>query len=164
VVQQPGPWRTPGRLRGVRGRGGRALLHLPAAADPVAAAALAHPAATAWLALFRHGDLRPAETAAVGGGAGNVGAALTRLASLSGARVLATARPADADWCRAAGAAEVVDYRDPDLAGRLLAAGAPPVRTHGVWPLERVADAHRAVAAGVRGRIVLRVADPAPPG
>jgi NADPH:quinone reductase-like Zn-dependent oxidoreductase len=158
--------------------------------------------------------------------------------------VLATARPADADWCRAAGAAEVVDYRAPDLAGRLralapggvdlyvdssghldlptvvglladrgrivlvaggaqrltlpvgplythdrrilgfaisnaaagdlaaaaaalnrlLAAGALPVRVHGVWPLERVADAHRAVAAGVRGRIVLRVADPAPPG
>jgi NADPH:quinone reductase-like Zn-dependent oxidoreductase len=44
---------------------------------------------------------------------------------------------------------------------RLLATGALPVRVHGVWPLERVADAHRAVAAGVRGRIVLRVADPA---
>ena len=43
---------------------------------------------------------------------------------------------------------------------RLLDRGALPVRVHGVWPLERVADAHRAVAAGVRGRIVLRVADP----
>jgi NADPH:quinone reductase-like Zn-dependent oxidoreductase len=43
---------------------------------------------------------------------------------------------------------------------RLLAAGALPVRVHGVWPLDRVADAQRAVAAGVRGRIVLRVADP----
>jgi NADPH:quinone reductase-like Zn-dependent oxidoreductase len=214
--------------------------HLPAGADPVAAVALLHPAATAWLALFRHGGLRPTETVAVGGGAGNVGTALIRLASLAGARVLATARPADAGWCRAAGAAEVVDYRDPDPAGRLralapggvdlyvdtsghldlpstvdlladrgrvvvlaggtqrltlpagplythdrrilgfaisnapaadlagaaaalnrlLATGAVPVRIHGVWPLERVADAHRAVAAGVRGRIVLRVADP----
>jgi len=35
--------------------------------------------------------------------------------------VLATARPADDAWCRAAGAAEVVDYRDPDPAGRLRA-------------------------------------------
>lgn len=218
------------------------LYHLPAAADPVASVALLHPAATAWLALFRHGGLRPTETVAVGGGAGNVGVALTRLASLAGARVLVTARPADAAWCRSAGAAEVVDYRDPDPAGRLralapggvdlyadtsghldlpatvdlladrgrivllagrgqqptlpvgplythdrrilgfaisnapagelagaaaalnrlLAAGALPVRVHGVWPLERAGEAHRAVEGGVRGRIVLRVADPGP--
>ena len=218
------------------------LYHLPAAADPVASVALLHPAATAWLALFRHGGLRPTETVAVGGGAGNVGVALTRLASLAGARVLVTARPADAAWCRSAGAAEVVDYRDPDPAGRLralapggvdlyvdtsghldlpatvdlladrgrvvllagrgrrftlpagplythdrrilgfaisnasagelagaaaalnrlLAAGALPVRVHGVWPLERAGEAHRAVEGGVRGRIVLRVADPRP--
>ena len=218
------------------------LYHLPAAADPVASVALLHPAATAWLALFRHGGLRPTETVAVGGGAGNVGVALTRLASLAGARVLVTARPADAAWCRSAGAAEVIDYRDPDPAGRLralapggvdlyadtsghldlpatvdlladrgrivllagrgqqhtlpvgplythdrrilgfaisnasagelagaaaalnrlLAAGALPVRDHGVWPLERAGEAHRAVEGGVRGRIVLRVADPGP--
>jgi NADPH:quinone reductase-like Zn-dependent oxidoreductase len=131
---------------------------LPAAADPVAAVALVHPAATAWLALFRHGDLRPGETVAVGGGAGNVGVALTRLASLSGARVLATARPADTDWCRAAGAAEVVDYRDPDLAGRLRAL-AP-----GGVDLYVDTSGHLDLPAGVRGRIVLRVADPAPPG
>ena len=218
------------------------LYHLPAAADPVASVALLHPAATAWLALFRHGGLRPTETVAVGGGAGNVGVALTRLASLAGARVLVTARPADAAWCRSAGAAEVVDYRDPDPAGRLralapggvdlyvdtsghldlpatvdllaargrivllagggqrpthpvgplytharrilgfaisnapagelagaaaalnrlLAARALPVRVHGVWPLERAGEAHRAVEEGVRGRIVLRVAEPGP--
>ena len=218
------------------------LYHLPAAADPVTSVALLHPAATAWLALFRHGGLRPTETVAVGGGAGNVGVALTRLASLAGARVLVTARPADAAWCRSAGAAEVIDYRDPDPAGRLralapggvdlyadtsghldlpatvdlladrgrivllagrgqqptlpvgplythdrrilgfaisnasagalagaaaalnrlLAAGALPVRVHGVWPLERAGEAHRAVEGGVRGRIVLRVADPGP--
>jgi NADPH:quinone reductase-like Zn-dependent oxidoreductase len=209
------------------------LYRLPDGADPVAAVALAHPAATAWLALHRHGGLRAGETVAVGGGSGNVGTALTRLAGLAGARVLVTARPGDADWCRAAGAAEVVDYRDPDPVGRLralapggvhlyldtsghldlagavdllaggaqrpvlpvgplythdrrilgfaisnaavadladaaaalnplLAAAALPVRVHGVWPLERVADAHRAVASGVRGRIVLRVAGPGP--
>jgi NADPH:quinone reductase-like Zn-dependent oxidoreductase len=154
--------------------------------------------------------------------------------------VLAGARPEDAGWCRSAGAAELVDYRDPDLHGRLralaaggvdlyldtsghldlpaavdlladrgrivllagrgqrltlpagplythdrrilgfvisragtgelaeaatalnhrLAAGDLPVRVSEVWPLERAAEAHRAVEHGLRGRIVLRVADP----
>jgi NADPH:quinone reductase-like Zn-dependent oxidoreductase len=216
------------------------LYHLPAGADPVAAVAALHPAATAYLALFRHGGLGQGETVYVGGGAGNVGSALARLASLSGARVLTGARPTDAAWCRSAGAAEVVDYRDPDLHGRLralapggvdlyvdtsghldlpaavdlladrgrivllagggqrltvpagplythdrrilgfaisgaatgdlaeaaaalnhrLAAGDLPVRIGEVWPLERAAEAHRAVEHGVRGRIALRVAGP----
>jgi NADPH:quinone reductase-like Zn-dependent oxidoreductase len=95
------------------------LYHLPAGVDPVAAVAVLHPAATAWLALFGHGGLRPTETVYVGGAAGNVGTALTGLARAGGARVLAGARPEDAGWCRSAGAAEVVDYRDPDLRGRL---------------------------------------------
>lgn len=97
------------------------LYRLPAGADPVAAVAVLHPAATAYLALFGHGALRPGDTVYVGGGAGNVGSALTSLASLGGARVLAGARPEDAGWCRSAGAAEVVDYRDPGLHGRLRA-------------------------------------------
>jgi NADPH:quinone reductase-like Zn-dependent oxidoreductase len=219
------------------------LYPLPAGVDPVAAVAVLHPAATAYLALFRDGALRPGETVYVGGGAGNVGSVLTSLASLGGARVLAGARPEDAGWCRSAGAAEVVDYRDPDLHGRLralapdgvdlyvdtsghldlpaavdllatggrlvllagsgqrltlpvgplythdrrivgfaisrastgdLAAAAAvlnrrfagpglPVRVHDIWPLERAAEAHRAVERGLRGRIVLRVAElPAP--
>jgi NADPH:quinone reductase-like Zn-dependent oxidoreductase len=87
------------------------LYRLPAAADPVAAVALFHPAATAYLALFRRGELRPTETVYVGGAAGNVGTAMTALASSGGARVLAGARAEDAEWCRAAGADEVVDYR-----------------------------------------------------
>jgi D-arabinose 1-dehydrogenase-like Zn-dependent alcohol dehydrogenase len=99
------------------------LYHLPAAVDPVAAVAVLHPAATAYLALFHHGALRPGETVYVGGAAGNVGTALTSLARLGGARVLAGARSEDAGWCRSAAAAEVVDYRDPDLDG--LAAPRP---------------------------------------
>jgi len=212
--------------------------HLPAGVDPVAAVAVLHPAATAYLALYRHGGLRPTETVYVAGAAGNVGTALTSLARAGGARVLAGARPEDAGWCRSAGAAEVVDYRDPDLRGRLaalapagidlyvdtsghldlpgavdlladrgrivliagggqrltlpvgplyrhdrrilgfaisragvpelaeaaavlndrLAAGALPARVRVVWPLERAAEAHRAVERGERGRTVLRVA------
>jgi NADPH:quinone reductase-like Zn-dependent oxidoreductase len=214
------------------------LYRLPDAVDPVAAVAAAHPAATAYLALFRHGRLRPGESVYVGGAAGNVGTALTSLARNGGARVLAGARSEDAGWCRSAGAAEVVDYRAADLAGQLrglapggvdlyvdtsghldlpaavdlladrgrivllagggqrltlpagplythdrrilgfvisragtgelgeaaavlngrFAAGDLPVRVRDVWPLERAAEAHRAVERGVRGRIVLRVA------
>jgi NADPH:quinone reductase-like Zn-dependent oxidoreductase len=97
------------------------LYHLPEGADPVASVAVAHPAATAHLALFRHGRLRPGETVYVGGAAGNVSSAASSLARMGGARVLAGARPEDAEWCRAAGAAEVLDYRDPDLPDRLRA-------------------------------------------
>jgi NADPH:quinone reductase-like Zn-dependent oxidoreductase len=216
------------------------LYHLPAGVDPVAAVAVLHPGATAYLALFRHGGLRPTETLYVAGAAGNVGTALTSLARAGGARVLAGARAEDAEWCRAAGADEVVDYRDPELHGRLaalapggidlyvdtsghldlpaaidlladrgrivlmaggtqqltlpvgplythdrrilgfvislastdelaeaaavlndrLAAGDLPARVRPVWPLERAAEAHRAVERGQRGRTVLRVAEP----
>ena len=219
------------------------LYQLPAGVDPVAAVAVLHPAATAYLALFRHGALRPGETVYVGGGAGNVGSALTSLASLGGARVLVGARPEDVGWCRAAGAAEVVDYHDPELRGRLralapegvdlyvdtsghldlpaavdllaargrlvllagggqrltlpvgplythdrrilgfvisrastgdlaeaaavlnrrLAADGLPVRVRDRWPLDRAAEAHQAVERGLRGRLVLRVAQQPPP-
>ena len=44
------------------------LYHLPDGVDPVTAVAALHPAATAHLALFRHGHLRPGETHLVAGG------------------------------------------------------------------------------------------------
>jgi NADPH:quinone reductase-like Zn-dependent oxidoreductase len=144
------------------------LYHLPARVDPVEAVAVLHPAATAYLALFRHGGLRPSEILYVAGAAGNVGTVMTSLARAGGARVLAGARPEDAGWCRAAGAAEVVDYRLLADGGRIvLMAGADqrltlPMRVCAVWPLERAAEAHRAVERGERGRTVLRVA-PAEP-
>jgi NADPH:quinone reductase-like Zn-dependent oxidoreductase len=130
------------------------LYHLPAAVDPVATVAVLHPSATAYLALFRHGGLRPADTVYVGGAAGNVGTALTSLAGGAGARVLAGARPEDAGWCRSAGAAEVVDYRDPELPGR-LAALAPDgidlfVDTSGHLDLPAAVD-----LLADRGRVVL---------
>jgi NADPH:quinone reductase-like Zn-dependent oxidoreductase len=42
-----------------------------------------------------------------------------QLAVMAGARVLATCGPADADHCRGAGAAEVLDYADPALGERV---------------------------------------------
>jgi 2-desacetyl-2-hydroxyethyl bacteriochlorophyllide A dehydrogenase len=89
------------------------LYPLPDGVDAVDAVAVLHPAATAYLALFRHAGLRVGETVYVGGAAGNVGDALVRMASAAGARVIAAARPDDAERCRAAGADVVVDYRDP---------------------------------------------------
>jgi NADPH:quinone reductase-like Zn-dependent oxidoreductase len=130
------------------------LYHLPEGADPVASVAMLHPAATAYLALFRHGGLRPGETVYVGGAAGNVGSAATSLARLGGARVLAGARAEDAEWCRAAGAAEVLDYRDPDLPGRLRALAPAGLDLHidtsGHLDLPTAVD-----LLALRGRIVL---------
>jgi NADPH:quinone reductase-like Zn-dependent oxidoreductase len=130
------------------------LYPLPEGADPFEAVSLLHPAATAHLALHRHGELREGGTVLIGGAAGNVGTALVQLAAMAGARVLATCRPADEDWCRSAGAAEVLDYRDRALGERLraLAPGGVDLQidTSGQIDLE--------LATGLlahRGRIVL---------
>lgn len=98
------------------------LYHLPPGVDPAAALAVVHPAATAYLALFTHGRLRRGETVLVAGAAGNVGSAMVSLATEAGARVVTTSHPRDFDFCRSLGAAEVLDYRDPELTAHILAA------------------------------------------
>jgi 2-desacetyl-2-hydroxyethyl bacteriochlorophyllide A dehydrogenase len=95
------------------------LYRLPDGIDWHAAAAVLHPAATAYLGLFRHGELRAGETVLVAGAAGNVGSSAVALAVEAGARVVATAHPRDAARCRSLGAAEVIPYSDPDLAARI---------------------------------------------
>lgn len=98
------------------------LYPLPAGADPTETVALLHPAATAYLGLFREAGLRLGETLLVSGGAGAVGSTAVQFGAASGAHVIATAREEDADWCRSAGAELVFDYRDPDLWARIKAA------------------------------------------
>jgi NADPH:quinone reductase-like Zn-dependent oxidoreductase len=95
------------------------LYRLPDGVDPETAVTVAHPAATAYLALFTHGRLRAGETVLVEGAAGNVGAALVVLAAAAGAKVVATSAAADADFVKRLGAAQVLDYRDPGLSGRV---------------------------------------------
>lgn len=130
------------------------LYHLPAGADPYAAVAAFHPAATAYLALFVHGRLRVGETVLVGGAAGNVGSALVTMAARAGARVLATAGARDAQYCAELGAAEVFDYRDPELTEKIR--GAAPsgldlsLDTAGVNDLQTTVD-----LLARRGRVVL---------
>ncbi|MET8243811.1 NADPH:quinone reductase [Streptomyces sp. NPDC005202] len=106
------------------------LYRLPPGVPPDEVVAVLHPAATAHLALFTHGGLRPGETVLVGGAAGNVGGALVELAARAGARVLATAAPREHAHVRSLGAAEVVDYRAPDLAARLAALAPSGVDVH----------------------------------
>jgi NADPH:quinone reductase-like Zn-dependent oxidoreductase len=95
------------------------LYPLPDGVDPEHAVAVVHPGGTAYLALFTHARVMPGETVLVAGAGGNVGSAAVVMAVEAGARVLATASAADAGYVRSLGAAEVFDYRDPDLAARL---------------------------------------------
>jgi NADPH:quinone reductase-like Zn-dependent oxidoreductase len=87
------------------------LYPLPSGVDPGLAAALVHPAATAYLAL-RHGNVQSGDTIVITGAAGNVGSAALVQAVRAGARVIATAGPADQRYCLGLGAAHVVDYHD----------------------------------------------------
>ncbi|HZR38422.1 MAG TPA: NADP-dependent oxidoreductase [Nevskia sp.] len=68
-------------------------------------------ALTAWSALFDHGALRAGQTVLVHGGAGGVGQFAVQLAHLAGARVLATASPANHELLRQLGADEALDYQ-----------------------------------------------------
>ncbi len=135
------------------------LYPLPDRVDPRVAVAVAHPAATAYLAWFVHTRLRPGQTVLVGGAGGNVGTAATQMAAHAGARVLATARPADHDRCRAAGADVVLDYRDPALADRVREAA--PDGVDAVWDTSGHNDFDLAAAVCREGgRVLLTAAQP----
>ena len=75
-------------------------------------AALAHPATTAYLALFQHAQLKVHERVLVIGAAGNVGGATVVLARAAGASVVAVAHPRDHDYVRRLGADIVLGHRD----------------------------------------------------
>ncbi|MEV6931642.1 NADPH:quinone reductase [Dactylosporangium sp. NPDC051485] len=130
------------------------LYRLPAGVAPEVAVTMVHPAATAFLGLFTHGRLRAGETVVVAGAGGNVGSALVVLAVAAGARVVATASAADADYCAGLGAAEVLDYRAPDLAAGLARACPDGIGlyldTSGRNDLETVVE-----LLAFRGRVVL---------
>jgi NADPH2:quinone reductase len=94
---------------------------LPEGVDMAQGACLGVPCLTAHLALFSDGPIA-GRTVLVQGGAGAVGLAAVLFASHAGARVIATASTAEKRAAaREAGAAEVLDYRVPDLAARILA-------------------------------------------
>ncbi len=130
------------------------LYPLPAGADPVAAVAVLHTAATAHLGLFRTARLRKGETILVQGGGGGVGSAVIQLAATAGARVVVVDRAENAEWCRAGGADQVLDRDDPNTPGavRDLAPGGVDV----LWDCSGHHDFETTVPLLARGgRVVL---------
>ena len=91
-------------------------------------ACLGIPAMTAHRCLFADGPVE-GQTLLVTGGAGRVGYYAIQWAKQAGATVIATAStPVDESACRDAGAASVVNHREPDWSGAVLeATGGDPV-------------------------------------
>ena len=95
---------------------------LPDGASLELGATLGVPAMTAHWCLFADGPVT-GKTVLVAGGAGAVGHFAIELAAWGGARVIATASgPQKAELARKAGAAQVVNYRDPGAADQIRAA------------------------------------------
>jgi NADPH2:quinone reductase len=83
-------------------------------------ACLPIPLLTAWNALVIKGEAGPGETVLVQGGAGGVGHLAIQLARHMGCRVLATVSSEEkADFCREAGAEEVINYRESNVPERV---------------------------------------------
>jgi NADPH2:quinone reductase len=99
----------------------RQAVTLPDHASDELGASLGIPALIAHRCLFADGPIE-GRTVLVAGGAGAVGRAAIELARWGGARVIATvSSPEKATLAEAAGAHEVISYRDPDAAEQLRA-------------------------------------------
>jgi len=117
------------RVLGVIGYGGFAeqavaradhLLKRPSSMDAVTAAGFAMTYGTSMHALQQRADLKPGETLLVLGAAGGVGLAAVEIGAAMGARVIAAASsPEKLEIARAAGASELIDYKQSSLRDRL---------------------------------------------
>ena len=95
-------------------------VELPGATSFAEAACLGIPAETAWTALME-GRPGPGDTVLIHGGAGAVGEMAVAIAADAGARVIATvSTPEKAAVARAAGASDIVNYREADVAEAVL--------------------------------------------
>jgi NADPH:quinone reductase-like Zn-dependent oxidoreductase len=83
----------------------------PKSLAPIDAASVPVAGQTAWQALFDHGQLQAGQTVLIHAAAGGVGTFAVQLAHWKGARVLATASQANADYLRKLGADQVIDYK-----------------------------------------------------
>lgn len=127
---------------------------LPAGVPMTVAAALPVPALTAEQALEALA-VRPGQTVLVHGAGGVTGGVLVRLAAHRGARVIATA--GQAGRARALGAADVLDYHEPDWPARVRALTGGGVDAAVNAARSGSADAVRAVRDG--GRLATITAD-----
>ena len=89
------------------------VAHRPVGLDAVRGAALPAVSITAECVLAA-AEVTPGQTVLVVGAAGGVGAFTVQLLTRAGARVLATASPADSDYVRGLGAQEIIDYTSSD--------------------------------------------------
>jgi NADPH:quinone reductase-like Zn-dependent oxidoreductase len=83
----------------------------PATLDFSHAASVPVVASTAWQMIFDRAAVSAGQTVLILGAAGNVGAYAVQLARWAGARPIAVAGAADADYVRSLGAAEVIDFK-----------------------------------------------------
>jgi NADPH2:quinone reductase len=77
---------------------------------------------TAWRALFHFGDLGPGDYCLIHGASGGVGHIATQLASMAGARTLATAAQPNHPTVERLGADTALDYADEDLESNVRSA------------------------------------------
>jgi len=152
------------------------LVRAPTSMPLAESAGLVTVGGTAWQILFEEHAITRGERVLVHGAAGPVGAFVAQLAAQAGAEVFATASAEDADYVRALGATQVIDYRtqrfedhlsDMDLVidtvggdveerslkvlkqgGTLIATPMPP-------------DKERAHQAGVQAKFVFHASDAA---
>lgn len=104
---------------------------------------------TAWQALVEAADVQSGERVLVQAAAGGVGHLAVQIAVARGAEVIGSASPANHDFVRSLGAAEVVDYTAGPIAGQLD----PQVDVlFDVFGGDALADARGAVRSG--GRVV----------
>lgn len=92
------------------------VAHVPEGVSATDAAALPCAGMTAYQAVDRRLHVGTNDTVLVTAGAGGVGGFAIQLAARAGARVITTASAPKADWVRALGAAEVIDYTREDVA------------------------------------------------
>jgi NADPH:quinone reductase-like Zn-dependent oxidoreductase len=137
------------------------LAEKPDTASWAEAGAFPVPALTAEQVVSEALAVEPGETVLVNGAGGVTGGMLVELAALRGATVIATASPAGADRVKALGAAEVVDYHDPDWTSRVIElAGASGVRAAANAAPGGEADALSVLADG--GRLATITGAPPP--
>ncbi len=100
----------------------RAAALKPATLDHLHAACLPLVALTAYESLHERARIQPGQTVLIHAGAGGVGHIAVQLAKLQGCRVITTAgRPESIRFCREVlKADEVIDYRQTDLAARVM--------------------------------------------
>lgn len=97
------------------------LHRIPDTLDYQAAASIGLAFTTAWVALLDNGKLGDNERLVVHAASSGVGSSAIQIARWKGARIIAVSDPSKADRLKDLGADEVLDRRDTDLVGKIMA-------------------------------------------